>query len=112
MRKTWSRLLIAGLWAILAAGASGLAAENQLHRLGAGANYWRTIDRIKEDDYKLDDDGLAWLATYQFAPWRLVKFQADLEIFPTDSAAWMKPHLPPRPTWCSIRHLRGRRHRH
>ncbi len=82
MRKTWSRLLIAGLWTMLAAGASGWAAETQLHRLGAGANYWRTIDRIKEDDYKLDDDGLAWLATYQFAPWRLVKFQADLEIFP------------------------------
>ncbi len=76
------KLLIVGLLATLAAVSQTRAEQTQLHRLGAGVNYWRTIDRIKDDDYKLDDDGLAWLATYQFAPWRLVKIQADLEIFP------------------------------
>lgn len=52
------------------------------HRLGIGANYWRTIDRIKEDDYKLDDTGVSWLLSYQHALASLLKLQVDMEIFP------------------------------
>lgn len=81
MHKLFSKVLIAGLLIGLTTSMTSYASEHQFHRLGVGANYWRTIDRIK-DDKKFDDDGLAWLVTYQLAPARLLKIEADLEIFP------------------------------
>jgi opacity protein-like surface antigen len=50
------------------------------HRLGVGANYWKTIDEIDVAD--VEEDGFSWLASYQYAPVGLFKFEVDLEYFP------------------------------
>lgn len=58
----------------------GLAAE---HRIGGGAHYWRTIDDIDNvDNEEFDEDGLAYLASYQYVPGSFFKLELDLEIFP------------------------------
>ncbi|MCA1808291.1 MAG: hypothetical protein ABR497_05300 [Kiritimatiellia bacterium] len=87
---------ITALFFILIIGAGMVGATEQRHRLGGGAHYWRTIDRIKDDDYKLDDNGVAWLVSYQFAPAALVKFEADVEIFPSGFGGYDKTTFAPQ----------------
>lgn len=58
----------------------GMAGE---HRLGGGAHYWKTIDAIdKADSNDIDEDGLAYLASYQYVAGGFFKLEANLEIFP------------------------------
>lgn len=63
----------------LAADGSGVGRGVNIHRLGFGVNYWKTIDDIDE---KLDRDGFSYLASYQFAPVPFFKIEADLEFLP------------------------------
>lgn len=50
------------------------------HRFGVGAHYWVTADDIELDN--VDEEGFAWLVTYQIRPIPLVKFEAALEMLP------------------------------
>jgi hypothetical protein len=59
------------------------------HRLGGGAHYWRTLDKV--DLAEVDESGISWLVSYQLAPGSLVKFEADLEIFPKKFAGTEHP---------------------
>lgn len=63
--------------------AQGVQAES-VHRLGVGANYWRMMDDI--DVHNFDENGVSWLLTYQYKLADLVKFEADLEVFPNGAA--------------------------
>ena len=54
------------------------------HRMGGGAHYWRTIDDLEEDDFDIDEDGVAYLASYQYVAASMLKLEIDLEIFPED----------------------------
>ena len=56
----------------------GVRAESN-HRLGVGANYWTMLDDI---DGSIDKDGFSLLATFQYKAATLLKFEADLEVFP------------------------------
>jgi hypothetical protein len=51
------------------------------HRLGGGANYWKTIDNI---DTNFDENGLSWLASYQYVPKGIFKLELDLEYYPNN----------------------------
>jgi hypothetical protein len=81
MRKTVLIAAIAFALACLVPAPAVQAADGMgTHRLGVGANYWKTIDDI--DLANVDDNGLSWLLSYQYAPVGLFKFEADLEYFP------------------------------
>lgn len=66
------------------------------HGLGGGVHYWRTMDRIKDDDYKLDDSGVAWVVSYQYVPMFLLRIQTDLEIFPSGFGGFDKTTFAPQ----------------
>ena len=51
------------------------------HRLGGGANYWQTIDDIKDGEKEFDNSGLGFLASYQYWP-SLFGLEFDLEFLP------------------------------
>ncbi len=72
--KTWSWLLIALVAGTIAV-PQGYAGDN---RIGFGANYWRTVDKLH---HEFDRDGLSWLVSYQRNLSRLVGVQADVEWF-------------------------------
>ena len=46
-------------------------------------HYWRTVDDI-DTTREVDEDGLAYLASYQFVPSSYFKIELDLEVFPED----------------------------
>lgn len=69
--------LLLSLLVLLFCLASAPAAD-QAHRIGAGVNYWVALDDL---DASLDEEGLSYLATYQYRP-TLVGFQADVEFLP------------------------------
>lgn len=75
-----SILMIIGVLCLFSAG-QAIAVE---HRIGGGAHYWRTIDDLEEDDFDIDEDGVAYLASYQFVASSLFKLEIDLEVFPED----------------------------
>jgi hypothetical protein len=93
MRKTLFAAAAMLSLACLAPAPDALAAAGSgSHRLGAGANYWKTVDDI--DLGNVDDNGFSYLATYQYAPTGLFKFEADLEYYPdlgANSAAFWSP---------------------
>ena len=69
----------------LAAEGEGVGRRVNVHRLGFGANYWKTIDDIDEE---FDNDGFSYIVSYQYAPVPFFKVEADVEFFPdlVDSA--------------------------
>ncbi len=69
--------LLLSLLVLLFCLASASAAD-QAHRIGGGVNYWVALDDLDED---FDEDGLSYLATYQYRP-TLIGFQADVEFLP------------------------------
>ena len=56
------------------------AQEGSQHYLGVGAHYWTAIDDIDTDN--VDENGFAWLITYQLQPAALLKLEINLEILP------------------------------
>lgn len=76
MQKILQSMMLLGLIALTATSAA--AGE---HRIGAGANYWVSIDDIEVGDNKLDDDGIAFFGSYQY--WTgLFGIEADVEFLP------------------------------
>lgn len=69
------------LWMLLAAFIclSTAQAEDSVHRIGAGANYWTVLEDI--DVENVDEDGFSYFASYQYRP-TLIGLQADLEFLP------------------------------
>ncbi|MDD5523084.1 MAG: hypothetical protein PHI84_19880 [Kiritimatiellae bacterium] len=49
------------------------------HRFGVGANYWTAVKNI--DVHDIDEDGMSWLATYQYASGSPLSLEANLEVF-------------------------------
>jgi hypothetical protein len=66
---------------LVLAGMSG-AWAGEKHRIGAGLHYWRTVDDIDVDS--IDENGMAYLVTYQYVPAGILRAEIDLEIFPED----------------------------
>lgn len=51
------------------------------HRIGGGVNYWISVDDIDLDDRDVDEDGLSFLASYQY--WTgMFGLELDLEFLP------------------------------
>lgn len=51
------------------------------HRFGVGANYWVALEDIEVESKKFDDDGVAYLASYQYWP-GLLGLELDVEFLP------------------------------
>lgn len=68
---------------VLLAASSARAAE---HRIGVGANYWKTIDDLEEQGIsnvdEIDDSGVAEVISYQYLPKGILGFEVTLEHFP------------------------------
>lgn len=63
MSKWFARFVLIAALATL----GGFArAEQSPHQIGAGVHYWQTIDNIDVDEF--DEDGVSWLASYQYKP--------------------------------------------
>ncbi len=77
---TWQMgLAVTASLAILASTTTAWGADaGGDHRIGVGANYWRTIDNIDDDSF--DEDGISWIGTYQYWP-GLVGLELDVEWF-------------------------------
>lgn len=63
----------------------GWAAEDaraERHRLGGGVHYWRTVEDLDNSDFDIDEDGFAYLVSYQYLLAQYLKLEVDLEIFP------------------------------
>jgi len=56
-----------------------IQAANAEHRLGVGANYWKALKDV--DISEIDENGVSWLASYQYIPGTALSLEADLEIF-------------------------------
>ncbi len=61
-------------------------AEAGEHRLGVGAHFWRTVDDISDDIFDspfdgIEDDGFAWVVSYQYVPKGLFRFELDVEYY-------------------------------
>jgi len=62
MKKAMLFGLLLGIFA-----AAPVQAVNN-HRFGVGANYWVALEDIEVESKKFDDDGVAYLASYQYWP--------------------------------------------
>lgn len=50
------------------------------HRIGGGVHYWRVLKDVDVKD--VDQDGLAWMASYQLCPAGLFKLELAVEALP------------------------------
>jgi hypothetical protein len=53
--------------------------EEENHRFGVGVNYWKAVKNIDVND--IDEDGMSWLASYQYKPDSPLSLETNLEIF-------------------------------
>lgn len=84
MRKTLYVAVVAFVLTWSAAVPAALAG----HSLGVGANYWKALSDIDKNDFtNIDETGLSWLASYQYIPEGIFKFELDLEYYPELGAA-------------------------
>lgn len=75
MQKLRTAFLLAfGLLAALPANAGE-------HRLGFGVHYWKAVSDIADECCNIDEDGIAWLGSYQYYPGGLIGFEFVLEHF-------------------------------
>ncbi|MDA0990853.1 MAG: hypothetical protein O3A51_08890 [Verrucomicrobia bacterium] len=77
--KSFAAILMAATLATLPAHAGD--SEN---RLGVGVHYWVAVDDVKIDT--VDEDGLAWMFSYQIRPEGLLSAEIGLEILPDNFA--------------------------
>ena len=94
MRKMLLFAAVAFGFTSLASAPAALAAT---HRLGVGANYWKTLSNIEVKDVTdIDETGLSYLATYQYVPEGIFKLEIDLEYYPNlgvDRKAFWSPEV-------------------
>ena len=58
----------------------GLSGDGRgMHRIGFGANYWKTIDDLDQD---FDSHGFSYIGSYQYGFVPFFKFEAGLEFLP------------------------------
>jgi hypothetical protein len=70
--------LLAALLGLLLLPASADAGE---HRLGLGAHFWKTVDDLADDfGDDVEEDGFAYVLSYQYLPAGLFRFEIDLEV--------------------------------
>lgn len=69
------------IMAVLIAGVGAVRVEAAEHSLGFGAHYWRTVDDLADSGFTIEDDGLAYLVSYQYQPEGLFSFEVDVEYF-------------------------------
>ncbi len=81
--KTQSTALAALLFAaaLLVLATPGASAQPPKHSLGFGAHFFRTVNSIN-DLSGIDEDGNSWVASYQYLPRGIFRFEIDLEVFP------------------------------
>lgn len=72
-------LLLMLLLSAAAVATPGAAAD--AHRLGGGINYWVTLEDIEINGKEFEDDGVAYLVSYQYWP-SLFGLEIDLELLP------------------------------
>ena len=75
------RLRVLGIMTVLIGCVGGVRAEAAEHFVGAGAHYWRTVDDLADSGFTVEDDGLAYLVSYQYRPEGLFSFEVDVEYF-------------------------------
>ena len=63
-----------------AAAMAGRGGSGAGHSFGAGAQYWKTVDEIDLDN--VEEEGLSWIATYQYRPFWLAALEMDVEMLP------------------------------
>ena len=81
MRGSLVGLAVAALILAGSPAARADAGDRAPHRLGFGAHYWKTLDQLKDDHKSIDDNGISWVGSYQYAfPW--LKLEGDVEVFP------------------------------
>lgn len=68
-----------GLALALSGTSSAAAAE---HRLGLGLLYFDATDDLGNGGIDINDDGTAWVLSYQYRPGGLLSFEFDLELAP------------------------------
>ena len=49
--------------------------------LGLGLHYWKSLDELAKDFPGVEDEGVSWLAGYQYDPAGIFKLEVDLEYF-------------------------------
>ena len=70
MRKPWWIL------AALLASLPSVQADDNVHRIGAGANYWVALEDLDED---FDENGFSYFISYQFRPgWAGLEFAGEM----------------------------------
>lgn len=89
MKKVW----LVGLVAMVVAGVAGSASAD--HAIGAGANYWRTIDDVK-DHPGFDRDGVSYYLSYQYKPVPILFLEAQVESMPDGFIAGDKSVIAPQ----------------
>ena len=61
------------------------AATEPRHRIGLGVHYWRTLEDIAFSE--ADENGIAWVITYQHKLAAMLRVELDLELLPDAYAA-------------------------
>ena len=81
MKLSWKSWLL-GV-AVLGTGlCQSLLASESPNRLGAGANYWVTLENLDDEDINnLDENGFSYYASYQYWP-SLLGLEAQVELYP------------------------------
>ncbi|MEM7583053.1 MAG: outer membrane beta-barrel protein [Acidobacteriota bacterium] len=52
------------------------------HRWGVGTHFWKTVDDLADDGFDdIEDEGFAYVFSYQYDPGSLMKFEVDLEYY-------------------------------
>jgi len=91
MRKLLFLAVVAFSLVSLASVSTALAGS---HRLGLGANYWKTLDDVNVTN--IDESGLSYLASYQYVPEGIFKLEVNLEYYPSlgvDQKAFWSPEV-------------------
>ncbi len=85
IRSNLSRTLCGRIAAIVVlAFATAAVTPAAEHRVGVGIHYFSAIDDLVEDDFAIDEDGVAGILSYQYRPGGLLSFELDLEIVSDD----------------------------
>ncbi len=58
-----------------------MAAAQAESRIGAGIHYWTALDDLDDEGVDINEQGASFIASYQYVPAGLFKFEADLEYF-------------------------------
>jgi hypothetical protein len=75
--KKW--MILTAMGAVFAWGVDQAQAAEGAHRIGGGANYWVTTDKIDVDN--VEEDGFSYYASYQYQP-GLLGLEFDFEMLP------------------------------